>query len=282
MAPRQQPTIRQRRFGAELRRLRMAAKMSAPAVADLLGTDRTVISNVEAGRFGISEERLRRLTSIYRCGDSGLVDALAAMTGGRNKGWWGEYRGKVPPDFLDISELEASAARLRTMQTAHLPGLFQTEDHARALFNLTDPPLSRLDVELRVAHRLARQDVVAKDAVPYVGLIHEAALRMLVGGRDVAKRQIDHLLEASEWENVTLLVIPFSVGEFPMMGESVLYAEGRSRALDTVHMDSPAGAFFVDSPESLTVFRRKLDVIERMALPAAGSRDLIRSIGREM
>ncbi|MFE2598159.1 Scr1 family TA system antitoxin-like transcriptional regulator [Streptomyces sp. NPDC059396] len=106
--------------------------MSAQTAAELLGSDRTMISNIEAGRFGISEQRLRRMASIYECDNTELVDCLAAMTGGRRAGWWDEYRGKIPPGFLDVSELEHDAARSRTVQTAHLPGLFQTEDHARA------------------------------------------------------------------------------------------------------------------------------------------------------
>ncbi|MEU8778965.1 helix-turn-helix transcriptional regulator [Streptomyces sp. NPDC048606] len=283
MAPRQTPTIRQRRFGAELRRLREAAGLSAPAAATLLGTDRTAISNIEAGRFGISEERLRRLASIYECGDTTLVDVLAGMTGGRKAGWWDEYRGKIPPGFLDVSELENDAVRLRTVQTAHLPGLFQTEDHARAIFDLLVPSLPRLEVELRVAHRMARQAAVTGGASkPYVGIIHEAALRMQLGGRTVARGQLHKLLDATERANVTLLVIPFSAGGFPMAGDSVLHAEAAHVQLDTIHMDSPAGAIFVDSPTQLGNFRRRMDLVEKVALPENGSADLIRSIAREL
>jgi hypothetical protein len=78
--------------------------LSAPKAAESLGTDRTTISSMEAGRFGISEQRLRRLVSIYECDDPTLVDALAKMTGGRNTGWWDGYRGKIPPDFLEVSD----------------------------------------------------------------------------------------------------------------------------------------------------------------------------------
>ncbi|WP_432746061.1 helix-turn-helix domain-containing protein [Streptomyces sp. JH002] len=282
MAQREGPTILQRRFGAELRRMRESTGMSASAAAEALSTDRTTISNIESGRFGISEARLRRFATIYACDNPALVDALATMTGGRKKGWWDEYRGKIPPEFLDVSELEGFAERMRTVQTAHLPALFQTEEYARALFNLLDPPLSRLEVELRVAHRLARRARIAVDAVPYVGVIHEAALRMQVGGRKAARRQIGQLLEGSEWDSVTLLVIPFSAGEFPMMGESVLYVEGKGGQLDTAHMGSPAGAIFIDVPESLAVVRSGMDANERVALSAVESRDLIRSIRQEL
>ncbi|NGO72599.1 Scr1 family TA system antitoxin-like transcriptional regulator [Streptomyces boncukensis] len=283
MAPRHAPTIRQRRFGTELRRLREAAGLTAAKAADELGTDRTVIANVEGGRFGISEERLRRLASIYECDDDELVDALAAMTGGRKGGWWEEYRSKIPPGFLDVAEIEHDAVRLRTVQTAHLPGLFQTEDHARVLFELVMPRLPRLEVELRVAHRMARQAAVTgASAKPYRGVIHEAALRMQPGGREVAAAQLKYLTEASERDNVTLLVIPFSAGGFPMIGESILYACAVSPHLDTVHLDSPTGAVFFDSPAQLANFRSRFDAIERVALPESKSRDFMRVIAREL
>lgn len=283
MAQRQAPTIRQRRFGAELRRLREATGMSAPAAAELLGSDRTMISNIEAGRFGISEERLRRLASIYECDDSELIDTLAAMTGGRRVGWWDEYRGKIPPGFLDVSELEHGATRLRTVQTAHLPGLFHTEEHARATFELPVPPLPRLEVELRVAHRMARQSVITGDAaIPYVGVIHEAALRMQLGGRDIASAQLRHLLDAGERPNITLRVIPFTAGGFALLDCSVLYAEASNHRLDTVQMDAPTGAVFIDSPTQLANFRTRMDMAEQVALTPAGSREFIHTIVKEL
>jgi transcriptional regulator with XRE-family HTH domain len=283
MAPRQTPTVRQRRFGAELRRLRDAAGLSAPRAAELLGTDRTTISNMEAGRFGISEQRLRRLASIYECDDPTLIDALAAMTGGRSSGWWDEYRGKVPPDFLDVAELEHHATSLRTLQTAHIPGMFQVEDHARALFDLFIPALPRLEVELRIAQRLARHTVITKaPTVTYRGVIHEAALHMQVGGRQVAREQLKRLIEEGERENVTLLVIPFSAGEFPMAGDSVLYAAAESPHLDTVQLDTPIGAVFFDSPTQLANFRRRLDAVEQVALDPRHSRDRILEIVKDL
>ncbi|PWG13796.1 transcriptional regulator [Streptomyces sp. V2] len=284
MAPRQSPTILQRRFGVELKRLREAAGMTVPVAAEHLGTDRTVISNVEAGRFGISEERLLRLASIYQCDDDALIGTLAAMTGGRKAGWWEEYRGKIPPTFLDVSALEDFAVRLRTVQITSLPGLFQTEDHARALFSVAVPPRPRLEIELRVAHRLERQRVITgTNPTPYVGLIHEAAIRMQIGGRDVARAQLRHILESSERKNVTLRVIPFTAGGFPLLGDAaVLYADGPNLHLDTVQLDTPTGSLFIDSPTQLANFRTSLVAAEKVALNLSKSRDLIRKVIREL
>ncbi|MER6527695.1 helix-turn-helix transcriptional regulator [Streptomyces sp. NPDC001508] len=283
MAPRPTPTVRQRRFGAELRRLREAIGMSAPVAGERLGADRTMISNIEAGRFGISEERLRRLASIYECDDAELIDALATMTGGRPKGWWDEYRGKIPPDFLDVAELEHHATALRTLQTIHIPGPFQTEEHARALFDLFVPALPRLEVELRIAQRMARHTVIGNEpTAPYVGLVHEAALRMQTGGRQVARAQLQRLLEESERPNVRLLVIPFTAGGFPMAGDTMMYVYAASPRLDTVEVDSRSGAVFFDSPTQLANFRRRLDLVEQLALNPTKSRDLIREVTHDL
>lgn len=92
MPPRSNPTARQQRLGVELRKLREAAGMSTEQAAAVLATNRTVITNTEAGRHGISPERVRRLACNYDCTDSALVEALVRMAasaqwdGGRSIG----------------------------------------------------------------------------------------------------------------------------------------------------------------------------------------------------
>ncbi|MVO89821.1 helix-turn-helix domain-containing protein [Streptomyces sp. p1417] len=284
MAPRNAPTARHRRLAAEMRRMREQAGITVQQAASTLGVDRTMISNIEATRTGLSEERVRQLASAYRCPDLALIDALTSMTGPRRPShWWDEYRGKIPEGHLEISEVEHYATRIRTAQTVHLPGLFQTEDHARAIFELTVPRLSRLEVELRIAHRLGRQKILTgENPTPYIGIIHEVALRLEFGGRDVARAQLNYLADASERDSVTLLVIPFSAGGFHGAGQSVLYAEGPVQQLDTVQLDTALGAHFVDAPTPLANYRSLLDLMEQSALSSEESQKLIRSIAREL
>ncbi|MBN3931455.1 helix-turn-helix transcriptional regulator [Streptomyces verrucosisporus] len=284
MAARNTPTARQRRLATEMRRLREQAGLSTTQAAALLGSDRTMVSNIEAGRTGLSGERVRQIASLYRCPDPALVDALAAMAGGRRSHcWWEEYRGKLPDGFLDVSEIEHHAARIRTVQTVHLPGLLQTEDHARALFEVVVPELSRLEVELRVAHRLGRQAVLGgADPTPYSAVVHETALRMRFGSRKTVIAQLRHLIEAGERDNVTLTVIPFHAGGFPGADQSVLYVEGAVPRLDTVQLDSEFGPVFIDSPTPLVNYRTLLRLIEQRSLPPAESRDFIHSIARDV
>ncbi|MFK4147186.1 helix-turn-helix domain-containing protein [Streptomyces sp. NPDC004065] len=284
MAPRNSPTGRQRRLATELRRLREQAGLSVQEAASMLGADRTMVSNIEAGRTTVSSDRVRQLACHYQCPDEALVEALASIADTRRvRSWWDEYRGKLPEGHLDVSEVEHYAARIRTAQTVHLPGLLQIEEHARAIFEFTVPKLPRLDVELRVAHRMGRQSVLFGDSPkPYVGIIHEAALRLQFGGREVARKQLNHLADAADRPHITLLVIPFSAGAFHGAGQSVLYAEGPVPQLDTVQLDTALGADFVDAPTPLANYRSLLDLMERTALPPDASQELIRSIAREL
>ncbi|MFE7424486.1 helix-turn-helix domain-containing protein [Streptomyces sp. NPDC014646] len=283
MPPRSTPTARQQRLGAELRKLREQSGMSVQQAAALLGVDRTRIPNIESGRFGISPERVRTLAFNYGCPDTSLVDLLAEMAQERARGWWEEHRGLLLPGLLDIAELEHHAAELTTSTTTHIPGLLQTEEHARALFALADPPLPGPDLNARLALRLRRQDVLNRDRPPsYESVIHEAALRMQFGGPKVARAQLDHILDQSERDLITVRVIPFTAGGLPGAGQSFTYAGARVPQLDTVQLDSSHGSTLLDSDMQLRRYRGLLGRLRALALPVGESRDLIRTIARDL
>ncbi|MFI9628471.1 Scr1 family TA system antitoxin-like transcriptional regulator [Streptomyces sp. NPDC052042] len=284
MPPRSTPTARQQRLGAELRRLREQSGMSVQQAAALLGVDRTRIPNIESGRFGISAERVRTLAFNYGCPDTGLIDLLAEMAQERARGWWEEHRGLLPPGLLDIAELEHHAVDLSTSTTIHIPGLLQTEEHARALFAMADPPLPGPDLNARLALRLRRQEVLDRDHRPpsYEAVIHEAALRMQFGGPEVARAQLDHVLVRSERDRITVRVIPFTAGGLPGAGQSFTYAGAPVPQLDTVQLDSSHGSMVLDSDMQLRRYRGLLGRLRALALPVGESRDLIRTIARDL
>lgn len=263
--------------------MRVAAGMTTEHAAGLLNVPRTNVPNMESGRSGISPERVRTLASNYGCTDRDLIEALAAMAAGRDKGWWEAYRGPLRDAFLDIAELEWHAKRLRIAVTVHLPGLLQTEEHARAVFEAVIPPLPTADVETRVAHRIDRQQVLDRPEPPALDVIlHEAALRMEFGGPAVARRQLEHLLRMSERDTVTVRVIPFKAGGFPGAGQSVVYAESTVPRLDTVELDSTHGPEFIDSETQLRKYRAQLDATQAVALTPKASRDFIRTLADDL
>jgi transcriptional regulator with XRE-family HTH domain len=283
VSTRSNPTARQQRLGSELRKLREAAGLSTEQAAAVLATKRTVITSTEAGRHGISPERVRRLAYNYDCTDQELIDVLARMGADRTKGWWEEFRGVLPPTFLDIAELEWFARGLRMSTLAHIPGPFQTEAFARALFDAAIPTLPKDEFESRVAHRVQRHRAFDRpDAPTYAAIVHEAALRIEVGGRKVLREQLRHMLEMTDRANISVRAIPFSAGAFPGSGQSFLYAHGEVPSLDTVQLDRTSVAEFLHLDAQLRKFKLQLDQMERIALSEAATRDLIHSIAQQL
>lgn len=281
MPPRATPTERQRRLGAELRKMRLAAQVSTEYAAGLLGIDRTKISNIEAGIRAITPERLRTLTCNYDCRDEAYVNALADMAQHRTRGWWEAYRGHLPAGLMDIAEMEWNARKVRAGLAMHVPGLLQTDAYARTLFNAALPALSPAEVELRVAHRMQRQQVLHReDPIVYVGYVHEAALRVEFGGTSVMRTQLDRLCELSERDNIDVRVVPFKAGAFPGAGQALTYAEAVVPQLDTVELDSAHGPEFLHGTAQLDKYRAHLDWMATASLSSRDSRDFIRSLAR--
>ncbi|MET8024910.1 helix-turn-helix domain-containing protein [Streptomyces avermitilis] len=282
MGPRSAPTARRLRVGVELRRLRERAGMTAAEAARALGTTQGQMSNIEANRFGVSADRVRTLAHIYGCTDQPLVDALADMAADRTRGWWEEYRDVLPSPHLDLAEMEHHATALRVAQVINIPGLLQTPDHARALFGEAVPALRPHEIEHRVSHRIKRQGVLFRHRpVPYTAIIHEAALRMQFGGRDVTRSQLRHLVETSDQPHVILRVIPFDGTSFPTAGHGLDYAHGPVSALDTAQLDTSHGSELVYAVGKLETYRLVLDRMEQATLNPAASRELIHRIAKD-
>ncbi|MGA5817686.1 helix-turn-helix domain-containing protein [Kitasatospora sp. NPDC094028] len=276
------PSIRQRRLGTELRRLREQAGLSVTRAGELHGTPQSRISNIESGGYPVSADRVRTLARLYGCVDDALIDALTRMTGGRTRGWWEEYREILPAGALDLAEVEHHARSMRIATAIHLPGLLQTPEHARALFRDVVPALSPPEVEHLVSHRIKRQAVLyGERPCPLTAVVHEAALRMDFGGPEVVRDQLEHLLKMSEHLYVDLRVIPFGTGSYPSSGAGIVYFAADVPHLDTVQVDGD-GYDFIDTEPQLIKYRAVLDRLEASALGPDASRDLIRRIAQSM
>lgn len=273
------PTGRQLRFGAELRKLREHAGLTATQAGRLLGVQQNQISNMEAGRVGVSPERVRALAGHYGCTDQALTAALCEMTADRTRGWWEEYREILPAPLLDLAEIEHHAQLLRTAVTVHIPGLFQTVEHAREVFRQDVPALPPPEVEHRVSFRIKRQAVLYREQpASQQVVIHEAALRMQFGGPRIAREQLEHLLALSELPQISVHVIPFAAGSFAGSGQSIYYSHGPVPQLDTVNLDQSHGPVFLDTGSQLEKYRVLLSRMENIALDREDSRNLIHTI----
>ncbi|MFC8495347.1 helix-turn-helix domain-containing protein [Streptomyces sp. NPDC057235] len=282
MPPRSYPTARQKRLGAELRKLRERAGMSGAQAAAFLGGERAQISHIESGRYGVSDERVRRLAEHYSATNRHLVDALARMAEERSKGWWDDYKGKLSPGFLDVAELEFHAKYLRTIQLLTIPGQFQTEAYARGIVQSRVAEISASEVATRVEHRMRRRIIFDRPTpTPVEAFVHEAALRMRYCDAESMREQLSYLREVTEWEFATVRVVPFD-RQITSSVHSMLYAGAEIPELDTVQIDTAFDGAFLDAEAQLVSYRHLLDSIEQVSLDVDESRKFIDRITKEM
>ncbi|MFI1397549.1 helix-turn-helix domain-containing protein [Streptomyces sp. NPDC020681] len=239
MASSVNPTVRRRRLGQELRRLRELKGMTAEEVAERLLVSQSKISRLENGRRSISQRDVRDLCGVYEVEDHRIVDSLMQMAkDSRQQGWWHAF-GDIP--YSVYIGLETDAASLRVYEPQVVPGLLQTRQYAEALISGALPESGTTDIEKRVSVRVRRQERIKEADHPlrlWV-VIDEAALRRLVGGKNLMREQLEHLVELSQLPHVTVQVLPFEMGahpgingqyailEFPDASDSsVVYIEG--------------------------------------------------------
>ncbi|MFJ6616493.1 helix-turn-helix domain-containing protein [Kitasatospora sp. NPDC091335] len=282
MPPRVNPTLRQRRVGAELRKMREAAGLSTLTLSRALGIDRTQVSQIEAAKVGVSPERLRSFAAACKCMNEPLVDALETMIQDRSKGWWEEYRGTIPDGFLEVSELEKSADSLMLWVLTHMPGPCQTISYASSMFGRSIPPIPRHELEARTAFRMQRKADLRRDQKQMTFFIYESALWTRFGGVEILREQLASLLEDSGQSWMTIRVVPFGIDTFPGAIENLTYAFGKVPELDTVEIESSRGPVYMDAVNELTSYRSIFARTESMALSEGKSRSLIRKIAQSL
>ncbi|MEV7220225.1 helix-turn-helix transcriptional regulator [Streptomyces sp. NPDC093681] len=283
MAPRSNPTARQVRLGAELRKLRETTGMKAREVAAFLNSTSAQMSQVELGISGVSAERVRRLAAHYGCGDEAFVDALVSLAGERSHGWWDDYRGVLPQVNMDVAEAEHHATFLREVVITHVPGLLQTPDYARAVFRYMRPDLPESELAPRVEHRMRRRKVIEGDEpTPYETVIHEFALRIRVADRRTAVSQLRFILEEIEKGHATVRIVPVDRDGFAGADASMMYLGGPVPKLDTGLLDSPTGTLFIDAAPHLERLRALFRTVKKSSLNPSESRDLVHRLTKEL
>ncbi|MFJ9375004.1 DUF5753 domain-containing protein [Streptomyces sp. NPDC101455] len=186
--------------------------------------------------------------------------------------------------MVEYVALEDIASSMRTWELAFVPGLLQTPDYARAVAvgagSWEDPG----EIEPFVEARLARQARLRSERpLELWAVVHEGALRQLVGGRAVMKEQLGHLLDLARTDTVTLQVVPYLAGANPgMIGAFSVVSFAEPGALDVVHMDVPSSTLWLESEDDAARHGRIFDRIARVGLAERNALDLIEAIRKEM
>jgi len=279
------PTVRRRRLGAELRRLREAHSLKLEEVAEQLGLAPSTLSRIETGKAPTKSAYLTAMLGMYGVDDPGARKVLVDMAReGHRKGWWSIYDDVLPSGFDIYVGLEAEACGLRSYETDVVHGLLQTTDYALAVLRELRPRDSDEQIRRVVDLRMQRQRLLDQDPPLDLWLIlDEGAIRRNIGGTAVMRPQLEHLIQASRWSNVTLQVLafgsgahagltgPFSILEFPERSDE-----------DVAYTESVGGMIYMEKDREVRLCAEAFDRMRAAALSPAASVELIQNVSREL
>lgn len=242
MSTRRSSSIERRRLGIELRRLRTAARLTLEEVARHFSWSVSKASRMERGLVPIVSRDIRDLAAFYGVTDTGQLEGLLTMTSGhRAQDWWHTYCDLLPPQFSVYLGFEYDASSIHTCEPLLIPGLLQTADYARALIRSGWPSRSDEDVERYVGARLRRQEILNRDDPPELSVIlDEAAVRRRVGGPDVMRAQLNHLLTSETKPNITIQVVPYDAGAYMSMDGGFILLRFRELTTQTLSASIPS------------------------------------------
>ncbi|MEV0964490.1 MULTISPECIES: helix-turn-helix transcriptional regulator [unclassified Streptomyces] len=281
MASNVNPTVRRRRLGQELRRLRELKGMTAEEVADRLLVSQSKISRLENGRRSISQRDVRDLCGVYEVEDHRVVDSLMQMAkDSRQQGWWHAF-GDIP--YSVYIGLETDAASLRVYEPQIVPGLLQTREYAEALITGALPETPSSDVEKRVQVRVRRQERIASDESPLRlwAVVDEAALRRVVGNKEMMREQLEHLVEQSQLPHVTVQVLPFSMGAHPgITGHYAILEFPDASDSSVVYIEGVTSDLYLEKANDVHKYTVMYEHLRAQALNVEHTREFIEDIAK--
>ncbi|MDX2515527.1 MULTISPECIES: helix-turn-helix transcriptional regulator [Streptomyces] len=282
MASNVNPTVRRRRLGQELRRLRELKGMTAEEVAERLLVSQSKISRLENGRRSISQRDVRDLCGVYEVEDQRVVDSLMQMAkDSRQQGWWHAF-GDVP--YSVYIGLETDAASLRVYDPQVVPGLLQTRPYAEALIAGALPETTPADIDKRVQVRLRRQERISAPESPLRlwTVLDESALRRVVGNRSLMREQLEHLVEQSQLPHVTVQVIPFDMGAHPgLNGQYAILEFPDASDSSVVYIEGVTSDLYLEKPADVQKYSVMYEHLRAQALNVEQSRQLIADIAKD-
>ncbi|GGN61752.1 transcriptional regulator [Streptomyces albiflavescens] len=282
MASNVNPTVRRRRLGQELRRLRELKGMTAEEVAERLLVSQSKISRLENGRRSISQRDVRDLCGVYEVDDHRIVDSLMQMAkDSRQQGWWHSF-GDIP--YSVYIGLETDAASLRAYEPQIVPGLLQTRPYAEALITGALPETAPGDIDKRVQVRLKRQERISAPGNPLRlwAVVDEAALRRIVGSRLAMQEQLEHLVEMSQLPHVTVQVLPFEVGAHPgLNGQYAILEFPDAADSSVVYIEGVTSDLYLEKANDVQKYSVMYEHLRAQSLNVDQSRQLIADIAKE-
>jgi transcriptional regulator with XRE-family HTH domain len=259
-------TARRRELGNELKFVREQAKLSGHALARIVGWLPSTISRYEGGQRTPSE--LDVAVFLTACGvKRDELVRLLELAREVDSAYWVR---PLPDGLRSLMIQEGSASMIRSYEPLVVPGLLQTEDYIRAIYQWSDT-VDEKDIDRMVSSRLSRQSLLRRRNPPRSKFyVHERALRSVIGGAQVMHEQLLQLVFAASQLHCSVRVVletagPYNIFDGPF--KVFDYAIHRPAA----YIATPTAGVFIEEPTDVMTYSGFLDRLDRDALHGAQS-----------
>ena len=278
------PVVRRRRLAQELRRLREASHLTCEEVAAALDVSASKISRIETGRVLVSPRDVRDLLEIYRVPFDQRDGLIQLARESREKGWWQVYADGLRPQFGTYLGLESAASELRVYKVSRMHGLLQTEDYARAMLSAARIGIQHPQAAEESAGLLMERQRQASVSPPRLWVVmDESAIRRRVGGREVMRMQIEHLMEMSSRPDVFIQVMSYDGGMNVALDASYTIMAFPDQAdADVVCIGYPTGVLWIEDLSEVDRYNSLFRDMQAAALSPNDSLALMRSALKEL
>ncbi len=274
------PSVRSRQVSALLRSLREAKGLSGAEVAKALGMSQSKISRLETGNRGLRVDDVAALLGLYKVPEQKRAQILDQVRKSEERGWWESQGLGLPQLWQALINFESRATRIQNFEALFIPGLLQTDEYTEAIISSINKTLSQTELTNLVASRRARQAVLGRRDLQFLAVIDEGALRRPITVSGVMRRQLRHLVDASERANITIRVVPLQVGQYAGLRGPFAILEFEDEP-SLVYTENQVTSMFLDEKEDVAAYRVALGNILNEALGPAESAQLIASLAEE-
>lgn len=271
-------TPKARALGSALRDAREHKGLSLRQLASQIGRDPSVVSRWEHGERNPKPTDVAQI--LTQLGINGeRYEEIVDMTRGADAPRWLAVSLPEQRQQLDaLLDFETTATSITDVSPLLIPGLLQASSYVRAIMSAGSVPED--EVRTRVAVRIGRRDAITRrDPVPLLALIGEAALRQVIGSREVMVEQLRMLLELGKLPNVDLRVVPLTSGWHPGLEGPFTLIESEP---PVVQLENRRSGLFLHEKEDVDTYRQAADTVLREAMSPGDSAGLIAEIANEM
>ncbi|WP_242884263.1 helix-turn-helix domain-containing protein [Actinomadura litoris] len=238
---------------------RVKAGMTLAQVGRAMGLAPSTVCNMEAGRRRPQDDHMRLLDKHY---GTGLLFQLIL---------WFARMAHDPDWGHQFVKYEEKAHLIKAYHGQVIPLILQNEQYTMACVREVDPK----DCEASLTRRTARKEAFFERGtdVELWALLDEAALTREVGGPEVMKAQLEHLLTMADLPQVSLRIIPFKSGAYAGVDGSVQVLSLESR--DVAYSGAQNGGRLIETPGEVREMSVKFDRIGAKAASLEASRGII-------